>query len=390
MAVKVREQPKGSGIYWLKIDHKGKRKSKKIGTDKKKAEQLAKILEGKIAAGDLGVLKEKTGESQVKTFGDYADMWSNLIIPATCKNSTIRDYRGHLKKHVLPVFNDRPIDKITRLDIKTFLTEKLSKGCSKSLTDTLKSIFGGIFTLAIDEGIITSNPTYKIQYTKKETNIKRYKINPYSAEELDLLLQTFKKHRPNHFPLALTLSRTGMRIGEALALQWSDIDFHNRLIHIQRNWTHSVLEQSTKTGKDRKIDMSLQLTETLHKWRIHKKERALKEGRSEIFQWVFPSKAGTPQDSPNWKNRVLNKMIEKSGLRKIRTHDLRHTFATLLIQNGESLAYIRDQLGHSSIQVTVDVYGHLVPGGNKSAVDRLDNQTRNQYATYTQLDKEAI
>jgi integrase len=66
-------------------------------------------------------------------------------------------------------------------------------------------------------------------------------------------------------------------------------------------------------------------------------------------------------------------VLEKAELRHIRFHDLRHTFASLLIQQGESLAYVKDQMGHSSIQVTVDVYGHLVPGGNRAAVDRLDD-----------------
>ena len=65
-------------------------------------------------------------------------------------------------------------------------------------------------------------------------------------------------------------------------------------------------------------------------------------------------------------------VLEKAALRRVRIHDLRHTFASRLIANGESLAYVRDQMGHSSIQVTVDIYGHLVPGSNKQAVDRLD------------------
>jgi len=72
--------------------------------------------------------------------------------------------------------------------------------------------------------------------------------------------------------------------------------------------------------------------------------------------------------------------MEKAGLRRIRFHDLRHTFASLLIQNGESLAYVKDQLGHSSIRLTVDVYGHLVPGANRQAVNKLpslgDSKTR--------------
>ena len=70
---------------------------------------------------------------------------------------------------------------------------------------------------------------------------------------------------------------------------------------------------------------------------------------------------------------IFKRILEKSEIRQIRFHDLRHTFASLLIQQGESLACVKEQMGHSSIQVTVDVYGHLVPGGNRAAVDRLDD-----------------
>jgi hypothetical protein len=74
----------------------------------------------------------------------------------------------------------------------------------------------------------------------------------------------------------------------------------------------------------------------------------------------------------NLRDRVFYGLLIKAKLRKVRFHDLRHTFASLLLQNGESPVYVKEQMGHSSIQVTVDLYGHLIPGGNKQAVDRLD------------------
>ena len=92
----------------------------------------------------------------------------------------------------------------------------------------------------------------------------------------------------------------------------------------------------------------------------------------EVPLWVFISEEGNPVDQANFYNRVWKKLLAKADLRYIRVHDLRHTFASLLIQNGESLAYVKEQMGHHSITITVDTYGHLVPGGNKAAVDRLD------------------
>src|SRR5207249_6197070 len=98
----------------------------------------------------------------------------------------------------------------------------------------------------------------------------------------------------------------------------------------------------------------------------------LRKGWGEVPPWVFTSENGTPLTPGNFHSRLWRPLLKKAGLHHFRVHDLRHTFASLLIQNGESLAYVKEQMGHHSIQITVDIYGHLVPGGNKAAVDRLD------------------
>lgn len=104
-----------------------------------------------------------------------------------------------------------------------------------------------------------------------------------------------------------------------------------------------------------------------------------------VPEWVFVSEVGTMMDADNFRHRVWQKLLTKAGLRRIRIHDLRHTFASLLIQQGESLAYVKEQMGHHSIRVTVDVYGHLVPGGNKAAVDKLDDPTMKESGETTLL-----
>ncbi len=118
--------------------------------------------------------------------------------------------------------------------------------------------------------------------------------------------------------------------------------------------------------------MSSQLTQTLRSLRTLRRKKALQHGLGEIPDWVFVSSRGGPPRASNFRHRVWYRLLEKLGFRRIRLRDLRHTYARLLIQNGESLAYIRDRLGHHSIQITVDIYGHLVPGGNRAAVDKLD------------------
>src|SRR5262249_22145397 len=87
--------------------------------------------------------------------------------------------------------------------------------------------------------------------------------------------------------------------------------------------------------------------------------------------WLFQTPVGTQIDPSNLR-KTFNRLLVDAGMRRIRPHDLRHTFASLLLQQGESPTYVKEQMGHSSIQVTVDIYGHLVPGGNRAAVDKLD------------------
>jgi integrase len=104
-----------------------------------------------------------------------------------------------------------------------------------------------------------------------------------------------------------------------------------------------------------------------------RKKEKLKSGWKDVPQQVFCSENGTPLDGDNLRHRVFYRLLEKAEIRRLRFHDLRHTFASLLIQDNQSLAYVKDQLGHSSIKVTVDTYGHLIPGANRAAVDRLDD-----------------
>ncbi len=168
---------------------------------------------------------------EVPLFKEYAQSWIDTTAPATCKASTVSDYGRILESHVLPVFGDHAVDKITKGKIKDFLLGKV-----------------------------------------------------------------------NEVPIT----------------------------------------RSEETAK-------------------------------EPSEWVFTNGLGGLIDVNNWRRWVFNKALKKAGLRKIRIHDLRHTYASLLIQGSESLAYVRDQLGHHSIKVTVDIYGHLAPEGNKQAMDKLDD-----------------
>jgi len=169
-----------------------------------------------------------------------------------------------------------------------------------------------------------------------------------------------------------------LRRGELIALKWGDIQLGesetdaNRYILVQRN--HARGEFTTpKSNKSRRVDLSRQLRRVLSELRDRRLLEAFLKGRTSIADdLVFPSKSGAVLDAANLIHYYFTPSVEAAGLRHIRFHDLRHTFGSLLIQRGASLVYVKDQMGHSSIQVTVDTYGHLIPGADIAWVDKLD------------------
>jgi integrase len=124
-------------------------------------------------------------------------------------------------------------------------------------------------------------------------------------------------------------------------------------------------------------------------------KKAREAGKLEILEeLVFPSPDGSILDPDNLYHRYFLPVLAKAGIRKIRLHDLRHTFGSQLIQSGASIVYVKEQMGHYSIQVTVDTYGHLIPGANVSYVDRLDSKPKKRArkakeAISTQRDQQA-
>jgi integrase len=166
-----------------------------------------------------------------------------------------------------------------------------------------------------------------------------------------------------------------------------DLDFNARFVEIRRNFSRGKIT-TTKSGSSRRVDMSLQLTNVLDEFVAKKKAAALtkelakpeaeRRTADEVMASVMESPLftrpdGRPIEPNDLRRQVLYKALAAAGIRRIRFHDIRHTFASLLLQQGESLTYVKDQLGHSSIQMTVDIYGHLIPGMNKQAVDKLDD-----------------
>lgn len=379
MAVKVKQY---KGKYWVFIDHKGKRKAKCVGS-KEAAVIAAKKIEAKLTLEQFNIAEEQ----ERRPFRVYYKAWLESYVKNHTKESTYTSYELAYRAHLLSFLGDTDIREITREQLKRFLYEKLNVDLARNTVRGYLAPLREMFNHALEDGHVDRNPCQGLMRNiRTEKGERQEKVSFLTREEVAALLDTCQDHFLAHYPFLLLLVRTGLRLGEAVALQWGDIDFHSRFIEVRRTYSHIGGRYLTpKSGKTRRVDMSRMLTDTLKTLHYERKKEMLRKGWGEVPLWVFTSETGTMMDPDNFRRCVWEKLLTKAGFRHVRIHDLRHTFASLLIQQGESLAYVKEQMGHHSIQVTVDIYGHLVPGGNKAAVDRLDGPNTAQGATIHNL-----
>ncbi len=377
MGVTVREK---DGAWWVFVHHQGRRKAKRIGVGpqkKKAAETAAGKIAAKLALGDFSALEQ---QEQPLTLREYADRWLSVYAKVHCKPSTVANYQRTLQHHVYPTLGDRPLPTLTRGDIKGWIAGMLAGGNLRSKGKALdpRSVysflipFQAVLAAAVDDGLLASNPAARTgRFATNRQVSQKDQLDIFTAEELRNLLTTCQGHFPESRPLVLTLARTGMRIGEASALAWEDVDLARGFLLVRRGYSKRRMS-TPKSGKGRCVDMSQQLRATLAEYQNSRTIQATVDGKT-LSPWVFGGLDGKPMDYEGWTRRVWTPLLTLAGLRLRGPHQFRHTYASLLLMAGESPAYVQRQLGHASIKMTVDLYGHWIPGANRQAVDRLDD-----------------
>jgi integrase len=223
-----------------------------------------------------------------------------------------------------------------------------------------RDVLSGIYGAAIDEEIVNGNPVKdilkRLGIAKKSSN----EVEPFTGDEIYHLLNTCKRDFGTYHLFFLTACRTGMRLGELLGLEWSDVNWNENYILVQRSFKNGE-KNRPKNGLSRRVDISDQLKCELLKWN---------DAEDSDEKLIF-HKNGI-HISQNSIRNVFNRLLDRARLPHKRIHDLRHTYASLLLTNGETPVYVKEQMGHSGIDITVNTYGHLIPGCNRQAVNHLD------------------
>jgi len=333
------------------------RKSLKKGATLKKAKEKLREIEDQLTKGIY------ISETKIPTFPEVAKEWLKHKKP-NIRSSTWSVYEGHTLNH-FSEFEDLKINRITIAMIEKWITDRQAKEMPIGTIRKVLVSMGQIFKYAARHKYLSYNPFPDSE--RPRGNKKKDTIEVLNPDKINALLKAVTDQKYNTlFRLAIF---SGARQGELFGLKWFDMDWENSQVHIQRTFNNQEWYDVKTETSNRKIDLGPAMIAELKKWKLACPPNDL--------DLIFPNEAGQPLNHNNVVSRYFNTALIEAKIERIRFHDLRHTFASLLIEQGENIKYIQAQLGHSSPTVTWNIYAHLMKKVNQEAASRLENTVFN-------------
>jgi len=302
------------------------------------------------------------------TVGDYLEQWLKDI-DGSVRPKTLNQYAGVVRNHLKPRLGNLKLQELQPYQIQMIYTQLKEQSHSPRNVQLVHSVMHRALAMAEKQGLIGRNPA-KAVIRPKVTHKEMKVFDDNQARQFLIAAQGDRYEALFH--LAIT---TGIRQGELLGLKWLDVDWAAGLLHIRRK-----VQRIPKKGfvfsppKTQAGVRMIQLgPETMRHLIEHRKRQDVERN---MVDWnendlVFPSLTGNPTDQRNLI-RFFKRLLKRAGLPDIRFHDLRHTAATLMLLNGIPLIVVSRRLGHSKPSVTLDIYGHYIPGMQKEAAAMMD------------------
>jgi integrase len=287
-----------------------------------------------------------------KTVRDAAEAWLKRCQRDGLDSQTIRTYRSQVENHILPRLGDADLADLRRADVIDFV-ETMLDAASRAMTRKVLVSLKSLLKVAVDREWIQASPATDVALKRQKRHDKQVEIP--TKDEIRRLIE----HAPDrHRALIVTAVFTGMRISEMRGLAWENVDFGRRIIRVRQraNRQNEIGSPKSRAGT-RDIPMTPLVVEALERWRgdCPKGELGL----------VFPNGRGKPEMYGNMMRRIYGPLqvaagiVDGEGKAKYGFHALRHACASLMIEQGWPVKKIRAVLGHSSVVMTMDVYGHL-------------------------------
>jgi integrase len=299
--------------------------------------------------------------------GDYFDQWVKDYATGAVAPTSLRRYQDIIRLHIKPALGHIPLSRLTAQGIQSYTSSKLAEGQSPSSVLYHYRVLHEALQHAIRWGLLVRNPTDFVDPPR----LSHAEMRTWDEEQVRLFLAEAKRSS-RHYTLYLTAILTGMRQGELLGLRWQDIDLTLGTASIRQTFYRLGGQQLFKEPKSRRsrriVELDPMLVDELRRLRDHQKERRKILGvEYEDCDLVFSQPNGKPLHAQNLARRDFCHITKRAGLPRIRFHDLRHTHATHMLQQGINLKVIQERLGHSNPAFTLAVYSHVLPGMQKEA-----------------------
>ena len=303
------------------------------------------------------------------TLAKYAERWLKLC--ASLKPGTQEGYEQKLRKHILPTLGQRRLKDLTRGDVRSLLAEKLQAGLARDTVRLIHATLRAMLAAAVEDELLKANPASGVGRSLRlgASKIERSEsIKAMTREQLEAFLEQALHVVPGFQILFWLMSRTGLRLSEALALKWQDVDVINRRLRVERALGRDLAVTTPKSGHGRSVDLSASAARELM---AVGKLRCSMGYRTGPTDWLFPGVDGGLL-SHEAAQTAFRRARTAAGLQGFTPHSLRHTYASILLAEGVSPAYVQEQLGHSSIELTVGTYGRWLRKKAPGALDVLE------------------
>ena len=365
--VRLRKDGRWEGRVVIGYDEKGSPRTKNV-LAKTKAECVEK----------LEALKEQCGRTSDRLkpempFGDWLDFWYQNFSKPKIRKTTQLCYEGRIYTHIIPEIGKIPLCKLTQNDLQQFyarlkkggrkrFTDKYGEGLSDRMVRSCHATCRSALEKAMMEGLITKNPAIGCKLPPKKSREMQVLTQ---AEILRFLTQAKEEGYYEMFLLELT---TGMRRGEIIGLKWRNLNLQTGELHISRQVVKTGNSAEVTTPKTKSSIRTILLPPDMVEILAELKKQTHGE-------WMFPSPVneGQPRNPTSVYHR-FQLILERAHCKKVRFHDLRHTFATMALENGMDIKTLSAMIGHISSETTLNIYSHITDTMQQQAAVKIDRE----------------
>lgn len=357
-----------------------------IGRDAATGRLIRKSITGKtrqeVSRKMTDLLSKVQAGNYIEPSSMTVEQWFGDWLEGRRPHIEEKTYKGHelmIRRHIVPTFGKVRLADLRTRDVQKLINQKMESGLSVRTVKYIYTTLNQGFKQAIRERIVTFNPMEAVELPK----LRRKEMEILTPQEMASFLEAAKESK--HYAAFVLELATGLRRGELLALRWGNIDFKKGTLAVKEQLVRAddglIFKSYLKTQKSRR---TINLPESvLAVLKAHKKQQSIHQAKlklklgndafKEYYQdndLLFCAEDGKPID-PDSFGRHFKALLKKAGVKQIRFHDLRHSFATMALEAGIPVKTVQEMLGHTTSAMVMEVYSHVTPAMQKEAAKKI-------------------